>query len=202
MAYRAAGGTKPILLLHDRDHGEALIDAAARFGDGLPAHVLPLAVNEIGQVGLEALAAAFAYGATSIRFLTRAKPRHPLTGLEQTMATANAILAGLGYGAEPTGILSTDDPDALIAALRGLKPGTASPRPSAFMPLGAKRDVMKLALREVHRAAPAPLDTIPLPKGRRFRPRAGRDRRAVRSACRASRPARHPRSATRRIARC
>ena len=167
-AYRAAGGATPVILLHDRDHGEALIDAAARFGDGLPAHVLPLAVNEIGQVGLEALAAAFAYGGTGIRFLTRAKPRHPLTGLEQTMATANAIVSGLGFGDEPTGILATDDPDTLIAALRELRPGAVSPRPSSFMPLGAKRDVMKLALREVHRTAPTPLDTIALPKGAAF----------------------------------
>ena len=130
-AYRAAGGATPVMLLHDRDHGEALIDAAARFGDGLPAHVLPLAVNEIGQVGLEALAAAFAYGGTGIRILTRAKPRHLLTGLEQTMATANAIVSGLGFGNEPTGILATDDPDTLIAALRDLRPGAVSPRPSS-----------------------------------------------------------------------
>lgn len=168
MAYRAAGGSKPILLLHDRDHGESLIDAAARFGDGLPAHVLPLAVNEVSQVGLEALAAAFAYGAAGIRFLTRVKPRHPLTGLEQTIATANAILAGLGFGDEATGVISTDDPDALVEVLRATKLGTASSRPSSFMPIGAKRDVMKLALRELHRAAPTPLDTIALPKGAAF----------------------------------
>ena len=31
----------------------ALIDALARHGDGLPANVLPLAVNEVTQVGLE-----------------------------------------------------------------------------------------------------------------------------------------------------
>ena len=42
-----------------------LIDALARHGDGLPANVIPLAVNEITQLGLEAIAAAFAYGATA-----------------------------------------------------------------------------------------------------------------------------------------
>src|SRR4029078_2498706 len=31
--YRAAGGTSPILLFHDDDHGGALIDALARHGD-------------------------------------------------------------------------------------------------------------------------------------------------------------------------
>ena len=51
--YREAGGTSPVLLLHDDAHGGALIDALARHGDGLPAHVLPLAVNEVTQIGLE-----------------------------------------------------------------------------------------------------------------------------------------------------
>jgi hypothetical protein len=43
-----------------------LIDALARFGDGLPAHVLPFAVNETTQVGLETIAATFAYGASAM----------------------------------------------------------------------------------------------------------------------------------------
>ena len=54
----------PVLLFHDEKHGTELIDALARHGDGLPANVIPLAVNEVTQVGLEAIAAAFAYGAT------------------------------------------------------------------------------------------------------------------------------------------
>src|SRR5216684_3091895 len=65
MAYREAGGEQAVVLVHDEPHGEPLIDALARFGDGLPAHVLPFAVNEITQVGLESIAAAFAYGASA-----------------------------------------------------------------------------------------------------------------------------------------
>src|SRR5204863_7843071 len=97
--YREAGGGNPIVLLHDEAHGTELIDALARHGDGLPAHVLPLAVNEVTQVGLEAVAAAFAYGASALRFLTRAKPHHDVAGLYKTIALAEPILAGLGFGA-------------------------------------------------------------------------------------------------------
>src|SRR4029453_15403879 len=79
-AYREAGGAHPILLLHDEDHGAALIDALARHGDGLPANVLPLAVNEVSQVGLEVIAAAFAFGASALRLLLRARPRHDVSG--------------------------------------------------------------------------------------------------------------------------
>src|ERR1043165_5906955 len=45
--YTQAGGAKPVVLLHDEPHGAPLIEALARHGDGLPANVLPLAVNEV-----------------------------------------------------------------------------------------------------------------------------------------------------------
>src|SRR6185437_12177364 len=90
-AYRTAGGQRAVLLLHDAEHGGALIDALARHGDGLPANVIPLEVNEITQVGIEAVAAAFAYGASAVRFLLRAKPRHDLAGLRRTIDLAAPI---------------------------------------------------------------------------------------------------------------
>src|SRR5204863_5770239 len=97
LTYGQAGGVRPILLLHDETHGGPLIDALARHGDGLPANVLPLAVNEVTQVGLEAIAAAFAYGAQGLRVLLRGRARHDVAGLHQTLALAEPILAGLGF---------------------------------------------------------------------------------------------------------
>src|SRR4029077_8991967 len=90
-AYREAGGTDAVVLIHDEAHGAPLIDALARFGDGLPANVLPLAVNEVTQVGLEAIAATFAYGASGLRLLLRAKPPHDVAGLAKTLALAEPI---------------------------------------------------------------------------------------------------------------
>ncbi len=75
-AYREAGGKNAVVLLHDESHGTPMIDALARHGDGLPANVLPLAVNEVTQIGIEAIAATFAYGAAGLRFLLRGKARH------------------------------------------------------------------------------------------------------------------------------
>src|SRR3979409_1515828 len=95
-AYRDAGGQEPpVVLVHDEAHGAPLIDALARFGDGLPANVLPVAVNEVGQVGLEVVAAAFAHGASALGLLLRAKPRHDTLGLANTLALAEPILQGL-----------------------------------------------------------------------------------------------------------
>ena len=72
--YAAGGTTAPAILFHDADHGTPLIDAAGRYGRGLPAHVIPLEINEITQVGPEVMAAALAYGAGSVALLGRARP--------------------------------------------------------------------------------------------------------------------------------
>ncbi len=83
VTYREAGGEHAIVLLHDEPHGAPLIDALARFGDGLPAHVLPFSVNEVTQIGLEAIAALFAYGASAVRLLLRARAAPRCGGLDQ-----------------------------------------------------------------------------------------------------------------------
>ena len=168
MAYRDAGGEQAIVLVHDEPHGAPLIDALARFGDGLPAHVLPFAVNEITQVGLESVAAAFAYGASAMRFLLRARPLHDVSGLFQTMALADPILIGLGFGVGRIATIETDDPDVLLAALRAIPAMSPAPRPASFRPLGAKRSVLRFALSELHRAAPEQRGVIALPKGAPF----------------------------------
>ena len=167
-AYREAGGVNPVLLLHDGEHGLALIDALARYGDGLPANVLPVQVNEVTQVGLEAIAAAFAYGAGAIRFVLRAKPRHDVAGLARTMTLAGPILAGLGFEGTRVATIETDDPDALGEALYALAPLQPAPKPASFSAVGGKRDIVRLALRELHAAAPKPVDVVPLPQGAPF----------------------------------
>ena len=166
--HREAGGKNPIVLLHDEDHGGAMIDALARHGDGLPANALPLVVNEVTQVGIEAIAAAFAFGASAVRLLARARPRHDIAGLRQTLALAEQILVGLGFGPDRVAAIESDDPDELGAQLRGLSPADSVTQPASFTPAGRKRDVMRLALRELQRVAPAPVDVIALPGGAPF----------------------------------
>ena len=134
----------------------------------MPANVLPLEVNEVTQVGLEAIAACFAYGASAMRFLIRAKPRHDIAGLTQTLALAEAILASVGFGGNRVAALEVDDPDALAALLWVPHPEPGTAHPASFVAAGGKRDVMRLALRELHRVAPAPIDIVPLPQGAPF----------------------------------
>ena len=164
LTYREAGGSNAVVLFHDGQHGSALIDALARHGNGLPANVLPLAVNEVTQVGLEAVVASFAYGAAGIRFLLRAKPLHDVTGLTQTIAMADAIVSGLGFSGRRVGAIEADDPDMLSEALRTIEPALAVQRPATFKTVGKRRDLLRFALSELYRIAPAPTDVIALPE--------------------------------------
>ncbi len=166
-AYDAANGRNAVLLVHDLRHGEPLIDLAARLGRGLPARVIPFAVNEITQLGLEFFAAAVAMGAAAIRIVAPAKAKHERAALAQQMGYAEAVLAGLGYGAGRIGLIETDDPDALSAALYGPLP-LASAKARAFLPLGDKRGLVQLALSKLYEAAPAPVDVLAMPKGAPF----------------------------------
>lgn len=172
LAYSAAGGRAPTVLFHDGDHGEPLIDALARHGDGLPADVLPVRVNEITQLGPETFAALLAYGATGVRILARARPKHDLESLHRVVALGDVLAQGLGYGgpagAPVVSIIETDDPDALAAALSEAAPGTPARAPARFMPVGAKREVLRFAFNEMHAAAPAPVPRIALATGAPF----------------------------------
>src|SRR6185436_9404867 len=111
------------------------------------------------------IAAAFAYGASAVRFLLRGKPRHDLTGLRRTLDLAAPVLAGLGFAGERATAIETDDPFALGETLRALAPMEASVKPASFAAVGGKREMMRLALRELHAAAPVPVDLIALPAG-------------------------------------
>jgi ferredoxin len=165
LAYARAGGEHATVLVHDELHGAPLIDALARFGEGVPAQVLPFAVNEVTQVGLEAIAAAFIFGASAVRFLMRGRARHDVSGLTRTLALAEPILAGLGFGTGRVAAIETDDPDTLGSTLRAIPEMESAPRPASFLPMGGdKQGVLRLVLRELHRVAPAPVDVVALPQ--------------------------------------
>ncbi|MFC3722996.1 4Fe-4S binding protein [Neoaquamicrobium sediminum] len=168
VTYREAGGSDPIVLFHDGDHGEPLIDALSRFGRGLPANVLPVAVNGITQLGLEAWTAPVAWGAVAVRALSPAKPKHGLDGLARNVVIANLLGHALGYGPEICGLIEADDPDILASALVRIVPGTNVRKPATFLPLGDKRSLLRSTMRELHRAAPTPVDRVALPAAAPF----------------------------------
>jgi len=168
LAYRDSGGKQPIVLFHDEAHGQSMLDALSGAGGALPENVLPLRVNEVTQVGLESLAALFAYGASGARVLLSAKPRHDTSGLSHTLELAGTILAALGFEGERLSRIETDDPEELEVALRAISPPPPVSSPSTFLPSGDKRAVLRFALRELHRVAPMRPEIVSLPAGAPF----------------------------------
>ena len=71
--------------------------------------------------------------------------------------------AGLGLGGARLATIETDDPFVLGDGCANSAAMAVVPRPASFQPAATKREVLRLALRELHRAAPAPVDVIALP---------------------------------------
>jgi ferredoxin len=163
LGFAEAGGRDPILLIHDDAHGEALIDALARHGDGLPARVLPIRVNEVSQLDLSLLAGAFAWGAAGLRLLMPARRGHGTEGVFRNLGYLNTALEGLGLGARAVTI-ETDDPFTLGEALAALKPLSTGWTADSFLPMGAPREVMRQAFRALHGASASPAAQIAMPE--------------------------------------
>lgn len=166
LGFTEAGGRDPILLLHDDAHGEALIDALSRQGDGLPARVLPLRVNEVSQLDLSLLAGAFAWGAAGLRLLMPARRGHGTEGVFRNLEYLDAALSGLGLATTlPRALaIETDDPFTLGEALMAAKPLRAGWTADSFLPLGAPREVMRQAFRALHTAGGATAMQVAMPE--------------------------------------
>jgi ferredoxin len=149
LTYREAGGETPLLLVHD-EAGEAMIEALARHGNGLPARVLPLRVNEVSSLDLGFLLNAFAWGAAQVRLLMKGKRAHGTEGVFRNLDYVTDVLAGLGipdHGAPRAAAIETDDPFALGEALRALpRRGLPFP-PSTHLAMGASREILRVAAR-------------------------------------------------------
>src|SRR5262249_62212553 len=111
----------------------------------------------------DGLPGASACGGSAIPLVWRARPRHAASGLARPLGRAEPILTGLGFGPGRVERIETDDPFALGEALRAIAAAAAAPRPASFEPVGQKRDLLRLSLRELPHNAPAPLAVLPLP---------------------------------------
>ena len=162
--YRRAGGARPILLLHDEQHGRPLINMMARFAGGLPANVIPLSLFSVFQAGHDLFASAFAAGFAHVVVLAPPDKPHDLPALEAQIALTEAFLAPLAIGASRICVISETDPDLVEEALDGLAPADMV-EARAFAPLGAKREITRAALSALNAAAPAPQAVVALPEG-------------------------------------
>lgn len=160
--YAAAGGTGPVLLLHDTSHGGPLIAATARFGRGLPANVLPLSVFTTTHIGHDLMAGALASGAEHVVIIAPNSRRNEMATLRSEVELTNTIISELGATSPRVHLLVEDDPDAVTEALCGL-PSIDGVEPKTFATSPQKRETARLALTTLHASYPGAPDVIALP---------------------------------------
>lgn len=165
-SYSGAGGKKPVLLVHDSEHGQAVTGILARHGDGLAANVVPFTVNQTAQVGLDFFMSASAFGASAVVLLVSPQKADEASGLRGEAGIGQTVMDGLGYTGSRFHVLDDADPDLIGTALASLADDKAAPEPAKagnFLAMGRKRAILNLALAHLHEHAPSRVDFIDLP---------------------------------------
>ncbi|MBW4962953.1 4Fe-4S binding protein [Sulfitobacter sp. CW3] len=148
--YRMSGGENAALLVHD-DHGTEMIQLAARFGRGLPAHVIPMEISALSGFGHAEMLAALASGFSHVDILLA--PKTERDALDPQLALADAIAPG------QSALLDIADPDALSDHLFNRAP--VAPAADPILPIGSRRQVARLAAKALNpdqQVLPLPLD--------------------------------------------
>lgn len=173
--YAQAGGRQPSLLLHSQVSGQQLVHElgrAAQLGvaQGVPAHMIPVALWHTASVGIDLWLSAIAQGATQVAVLfTGDEAPQYVEGLQSQMAVAQALLHGLGYTGTHLHCVharSATDLDAGLRAIGGAC-GSVPAQAARFTPTNDKRATLELALDHLVTNAPARElpEAIALPKG-------------------------------------
>ncbi len=157
-----AGLKRPTLLLHSQEQGAQLLGELGRLAasrrelQGMPAHVLPVALWHVASVGLELWLAAAAWGAAEILVLSTGDeaPAY-VDALRAQLALGQTLLHGMGYTGARLALLQTADATELDALLARPRPAGMVPTAMAgFAALAHKRATLDLALDHLLRHAP------------------------------------------------
>jgi len=161
-AYREAGGTQPELLICDANGMEALFPQA----DNLPDNLIPVPVEEIGSVGMDAWLAALAYGAeTVVLLLNRETPARVRAELQAQVSVTHDLLQGMGYEADRLRLVESNAGDAFAVTAGN---GKSMEHPAANFHPFEKHRTVRMALEHLYRHAPQPQAVMTLPQGAPF----------------------------------
>ncbi|MGU9958126.1 MAG: 4Fe-4S binding protein [Arenicellales bacterium WSBS_2016_MAG_OTU3] len=159
--YTDTGGTQAELLVFDSEHG---IEQMRALAQELPGHVLPAQVEEIGSMGLEALVCAFAYGANRITLVSTATIADSVSqSLTGQIELCDALLVSMGYTTLQTRIV-----DAATLPQTDFSPLADALIPATFAAIGGKRDILRMAINELHTQSPAKPESAEMPAGSIF----------------------------------
>lgn len=173
--YKNAGGEQAALLLHDRGDGARLIGGLGRLAQagrncrGMPARMIPLALHHIASAGLDVWLSALCYGATNVVILlTGSEAPDYRHALQQQLAIAQEIMAGLGYAGRHFSLVDARSPQELDAALHAMHAAEVPKVSASFDLFSDKRNTLDFIFTHLCQHAPAMRDEIALPAGAPF----------------------------------
>jgi ferredoxin len=162
--YVDAAGKAPVLLFYDSASRDKVFGSLA----SMPERILPVQVEEVGSVGMDAWLVGLAFGAEAVVVLTSDQtPPQVVEAAQDQLVTARALLAGMGYDEGRLQIANADQAAGTLETLAGL-PSGQSRRAATFAAPGDKRGRLRAALEHLHADAPAPKRSIALPAGAPF----------------------------------
>jgi ferredoxin len=165
--YQKAGGKDAVILFHSQEAGQVLVNelgraAQLKVAQGVPAHVIPVALWHTASLGLDVWLAALAYGVAQVLVLHTAEeaPQYA-EGLQAQMQQAQTMLQGLGYaksGLSSVQLLRATQVTELDAELQRLTTGAQRLRstvPAAtFAVTAEKRSTLSLVIDHLLEHAP------------------------------------------------
>jgi len=163
--YRDAGGADPVIVFYDAASASAVAGALA---DQLPENALPVELEEVGSLGMDAWLTCLVYGACHILILTGPDtPRSIGEVLEREIAVASAILEGMGYPGRVVEVLDSGDAAACATAAVSDQAVTLE-RPARYTPPPEKRLLLRNAINHLLEQAPVRRKVVALPAGAPF----------------------------------
>lgn len=162
-AYRNAGGLHPDLLVYD-DKGTGCLQGCL---DKLPDNLIPVPVEEIGSIGMDAWLSVLAYGAGAIVLLIGdGTPQSIRAGLRSQFSVTHAMLEGMGYSTDRMRLVEAVDGNTFLTGYT--TSGSKVENPAAGFNPFEKHRTIKLALDHLYKYAPALRESAPLPDGSIF----------------------------------
>ncbi len=163
-AYREAGGDNPCIVFHD-EASEAAVNACLLGGGG--ENLLPVGLEEIGSVGMDAWLTCLAYGAGSVVLAVSADtPPRVQRELREQEGFVRPIVEALGFRHDSLMLVSADTEG--MAMLAGDLPESPLSRPAAFAAPDEKRTLIRLAVDHLSAQAGTQRKQVKLPPGAPF----------------------------------
>lgn len=118
--YEKAGGKDAILLAHDTEIGEEALNILGQTGKGLPAHVIPFALQSVSILDHSLLLAALAYGARGVVILAPSSHYETASTTKDEITLAQRLLSGFEQAENRFKIIDHATPDYISAELDSL----------------------------------------------------------------------------------